>query len=232
MTRLTEYKYAKMLNTQISKLNDNLEKAKNKIERKKNAYLNKKITEYKRKCANEIRKLEWKEERVYKVKKKPFNLREFAMSIAQENAKLRDTDENGRWYCVSCGGYCSWEQLAWGHRFSRWVQNICLDEHNINAQCHSCNWKTWPMGNTKLKSDTNAKYDMELERRYWKQVVDKLHNAYWEWYRWYTDKYDYEKEIVRLIVKNNQLWKSKNFFAPKKNWEKVRNKYVLDSKNN
>ena len=219
-----------MLNTQISKLNEDLEKAKNKIERKKNAYLNKKITEYKRKCANEIRKLEWKEERVYKNKKPTFSLREFAMSIAQENAKLRDTDENGYGRCVSCGRMCSYDQLAWGHRFSRWVQNICLDEHNINAQCHSCNWKTWPMWNTDMKEAVNTEYDMELNRRYWEWTASALYKKKEEWYKGYSDKYDYPKEIVRLIVKNNQLWKSKNFFAPKKNWEKVWNKYVLEKK--
>jgi hypothetical protein len=37
---------------------------------------------------------------------------EFALKIAQENARLRDTDADGNGYCISCGKRCSWAELA------------------------------------------------------------------------------------------------------------------------
>jgi hypothetical protein len=49
---------------------------------------------------------------VYKVKKKKVNLWEFAMDIQQENVKLRDTDSDGRGFCISCDTLCSWSDLA------------------------------------------------------------------------------------------------------------------------
>ena len=59
------------------------------------AYLNKKEEEYKRKCLNEIRQLQGKPKKEYKQQPITKNkLLQFALEIAQENSKLRDTDEN------------------------------------------------------------------------------------------------------------------------------------------
>lgn len=73
-----------------------LERKFEKLKRKMNAYINKKRIEYDRKCKNEIRKLQGKEEKQYKPKK-PTRQRKlkFALEIAQENARLRDTNQNG-----------------------------------------------------------------------------------------------------------------------------------------
>lgn len=63
--------------------------------RKEAAYINKKRMEYTRKCKNEIRKLQGKPERQYKLKPLSRNQKlQFALAIAQENARLRDSDEN------------------------------------------------------------------------------------------------------------------------------------------
>ena len=39
---------------------------------------------------------------MYKEKKKTLNIVEFAMELAQENSRLRDSDSEGRGFCISC----------------------------------------------------------------------------------------------------------------------------------
>ena len=34
------------------------------------------------------------------------------MEIAQENARLRDSDADGKGRCISCGKLCSWSEHA------------------------------------------------------------------------------------------------------------------------
>lgn len=202
-----------------------------KAERKAKAYLNKKYTEYDRKCKNEIRKLEWKPEKVYKVKKKKVNLWEFAMDIQQENAKLRDTDSEGRWFCISCDTLCSWWDLAWWHRRPRSIRSICLNPMNINAQCHTCNLKTWPLGNVELKYQTNKRYDENLDKKYGKLTSQRLAEQKELYFskqyerNWGLDR----KTIEKLIEENEERWKSKNFYKPKKNWRRLFLKYFPDT---
>lgn len=231
MIKSANYRFRKQFAVKSVKIQDSLNKEKEKMERKLMAYINKKTLEYKRKCANEIRKLEGKEERVYK--KKSLNLLEFAMDIQQENSKLRDTDENGNGYCVSCGVHCSWENLHGGHDHSRRVKNICLSPININAQCKRCNQITWPLGNIELKERTQAYYRTTLVLRYWDEAVDELDRKKAEYFKqWYRCNGDYgqwdislEKYIPQLIEKNKELWATKNFYKPKRNWEKVWNEH-------
>nr|DAN63520.1 MAG TPA: hypothetical protein [Caudoviricetes sp.] len=66
-----------------------------KIQRKNLAYIRKKEQEYDRKMQNELRQLAGKPQREYKIKKPTKNQKlQFALDIAQENSKLRDTDKN------------------------------------------------------------------------------------------------------------------------------------------
>lgn len=66
-----------------------------KIQRKNLAYIRKKELEYDRKMQNELRQLEGKPQREYKQKKWTRNKKlQFALEIAQENSKLRDTNKN------------------------------------------------------------------------------------------------------------------------------------------
>ena len=66
-----------------------------KIQRKNLAYIKKKELEYDRKMQNELRQLEGKPQKEYKTKKPTKNQKlQFALDIAQENSKLRDTNEN------------------------------------------------------------------------------------------------------------------------------------------
>ena len=67
-----------------------------KILRRQNTYLKTKEEAYRRKCLNEIRQLQGKPQRQYKQKAITKNkLLQFALDIAQENSKLRDTNAEG-----------------------------------------------------------------------------------------------------------------------------------------
>lgn len=213
-----------------------------KAERKVNAYIRRKELEYDRKCKNEIRKLEWKEERVYKTKKKVFNLVEFAAELMQENSKLRDTDISGNTLCISCGKFKTWKELAWWHRWSRRIKNIMLCLWNINAQCNGCNFTTWPRWDKVASDRVNMVYDENLAKKYWQSIVEQLKewsasyfkNDYDEnWVIWTlkhkkeeVDKYLEETYIPELIRENELRWKWKDFYAPWKKWREVWEKYL------
>ena len=193
-----------------------------KIQRKNLAYLKKKELEYDRKMNNELRQLQGKPEREYKTKKPTKNQKlQFALDIAQENSKLRDTNENGEGFCISCNQKKSWSELAGGHRYSRMFQSICLHKANINAQCHSCNWATGPKGNTLEAERVNAEYDKNIikkrgeDRLLWLQNMKQEELEHPVAYKRTEPKLD--DLIPDLIAENERLWKTKKFYKPKKN---------------
>lgn len=204
----------------------NLEYQIEKINRKHQSDLSKKKLEYERKAKNEIRALEGKPQREYKTKHWTRNQKlQFALDIAQENSKLRDTDKNWEGFCISCNQKKSWSELAGGHRYSRMFQSICLHKANINAQCHSCNWTTWPSGCILEAEKINTEYDKNiikkrgedkfLELQLMKQ--EELSNPVA--YKWTEIKLD--ELIPDLITENERLWETKNFYKPKKNWREI-----------
>ena len=66
-----------------------------------------------KKCENEVRELEGKPPKEKKHKKLTRNQKlQFALQIAQENSKLRDTDENGEADCISCDEHKTRSELA------------------------------------------------------------------------------------------------------------------------
>ena len=227
-----EYKIScKIQNQRRILLNKSAIEVDKKIEkfvRKQNAYLNRKKTEYDRKCKNEIRKLEGKEERVYKKKEKKVNIRQFVMELMQENAKLRDTDRSGNGFCVSCDLFKERWQLAWGHRYSRRVKNICTLPENINAQCHTCNFTTWPRWDFVAKEKVNRKYDENLDKRWWEWTstrLRELNDAYFKNVNGTTYGLITSDELIEDAIKENELrWKEKDFYRPKKKWREIRNK--------
>ena len=191
-----------------------------KATRKTDTYLKKKKLEYDRKCKNEIRKLEWKEERVYKKKVKKFSELQFMLELQQENSKLRDTDSEWRGFCISCNKLKERSELAWGHRYSRSIRNICLLPENINAQCHMCNWTTWPRWDVIAKEQTNRTYDENLDKKYGKWTSRKLRELK-EAYFQNPNGTTYGLPIEDMIKENEERWRSKSFYRPKKNWRKV-----------
>lgn len=234
MRKKADFKYANLINRRRVVADRKFEVEIERYERKKAAYIRKKEEEYKRKCLNAIRELKNRPKRVYKSEWPKINLPQFAMKIAQENSKLRDTDENGRWRCISCNKLCEWEGLAGWHRYSRKFTNICLETANINAQCHKCNWITWPKWNPVEKMMVNEEYDKNIIEKYGEEAVQKLRTGVYEFmHRKASDrkeKYDYMKIIPRLIKENSKLWasKSEEFRAnhkPYKNWWHIREEY-------
>ena len=171
---------------------------------------------------NEIRQFQGKEPKEYKTKSKVKPL-EFALSLAQETAKLRDTDANGNGRCISCDKECTRSELAGGHRYSRKILNVCLEKCNINAQCHTCNYITWPMGNASKKMAVNEHYDENIIKKWWKDKVDALKHGVGIWFQ---TSGEYRKRVrgnlnrivPALINENEALWKTKNFYKPWKKW--------------
>lgn len=212
-----------------------LERQRDKRGRKLNAYINKKRVEYDRKCRNEIRKLQGKEERQYRQTQISRNKKlQIALSIAQENARLRDTDKNGHGECISCERPCDYEQLAWWHGASRTIQWVCLRESNINAQCHTCNYAMGPQGDPTLKMKVEMQYRVNARKKRWDAEIDDLLETMKLSVQnpsKYSPSSDYICDIIpELIRKNEELWKSKSpeFRAthkPGKNRRNIREKY-------
>ena len=230
MKKKADFKYNILLQNRKKTLEKKYEYEWEKNERKKAAYIRKKEWEYNRKMLNEIREFEWKPPRAYRWAWPKIKPLQFAMKLAQENARLRDTDENGRWRCISCNIMCEWEWLAWGHRYSRQFSNMCLEPENINAQCHNCNRITWPLGNPVLKAKTNEEYDRNITEKFWEGAVEKLKKLVVEFTRRKASDpkkwYDLKKKIPQLVEENEKLWgeKSEEFRAthkPFRNWRKV-----------
>lgn len=90
-----EVKYRILLENRKKKYERDFEYEIEKNERKKRAYINKKEKEYKRRMNNEIRELKGRAMIQPKKYRNIPNLIEFAARIMQENARLRDSDENG-----------------------------------------------------------------------------------------------------------------------------------------
>ena len=230
MKKKAEIKYAALLERRRKWYDRMYEYAIEKNERKKRAYIRKKELEYKRKMLNEIRVLKDKPPRVYKLTWawSKINPLQFALKIAQENSRLRDTNEEWIGRCISCNRLFHWEWLAGGHRYSRKFTNMCLEKENINAQCHSCNWTTWPRGSSKAKILLEEEYDKNLIKKYGEWVIEKLNGLCWEFtHRKASDpkkSYDFKKVIPQLIEENERLWasKSEEFRANHKPYRKWR----------
>lgn len=95
------------------KANEEVERIALRIQRKADAYKRKKELFYNRKCDAEIRQLLGKPPKQYKQKQLTHNQKlQLALSIAQENAKLRDTDKDGRGRCITCEKLKPWVGLA------------------------------------------------------------------------------------------------------------------------
>ena len=220
-----DFKYAVLAQNEEKKATRNLSYALERVERKKRSYIKKKEEEYRRKCLNEIRELEWKPKKQYKSDAPKIKPIEFAMAIAQENARLRDTDENGNGTCISCSFRGWWSDFAWWHRYSRRFKWICLERENINAQCHTCNYTTWPRGDTVAKEKVNAEYDRKLDLKYWEWTAEWLKNKLVAYMHWKNEDYDLDLLIPQLIEENEKLWEGKNFHAPARRWRATRIKY-------
>lgn len=60
-------------------------------------------------------------------------------TIFSEFIRLRDTDKNGTFTCISCGKRLPYKQADCGHYINRKHMSTRYSEKNCNAQCRSCN---------------------------------------------------------------------------------------------
>lgn len=220
-----DYRFSILFKNKVAAANKRLEYEQEKMEKKKLSYIKKKEEEYKRKCLNEIRELQWKPKRVYKTDWPKIKPLEFAMEIAQENARLRDSDADGNGNCISCSRWCSWGEHAGWHRYSRKFKTICLEEENINLQCHNCNWITWPKWNPVEKTRTNEEYDRRLDIKYWEWTAAGLSMKVRKYFQGESRKYNLKQKIPYLIRINEELWATKNFYAPRRKWRQIWEEY-------
>lgn len=213
------------------KTEQEIQKLQDRIIRRKESYLKKKEQEYKRKCQNEIRILEGKPERTYKKKKKTRNQKlQLALAIAQENAKLKDTNEYGECECITCKQHKTREEIAGGHMIGRQNQSVCLRPENINAQCHTCNYIMGPMGSPQRKHELEETYKKHATEKYGEdRITELLEHAN----KRYSDPKKYspteiflDDYIPDLINENEQLRKTKKF-QPKRNRRDYYNKHFI-----
>lgn len=220
-----DFKYDILYKNRVAKLSKNLEYEKEKLERKKKAYIRKMEERYKRKCLNEIRELKGKPKREYKTDWPNIKPIHFAMEIMQENVRLRDSDADGNWRCISCWRLCSWSGHAGWHRYSRKFHHICLDDENVNLQCNNCNWITWPKGNPIEKDRVNMEYDKAIDKKFWEWAAKKLSDKMHLYFSWDSRKYNLKQKIPYLIRINEELWATKNFYTPRRKWRKIWEEY-------
>lgn len=229
-----DYKYNVLFEKKIKSFDKRLEYEKEKNERKKMAYIRRMEEKYHRSMLNEIREWKGRPKRVYKTEWPKIKPLQFALKLAQENARLRDTDKDWMGYCISCGKYCSWEELAGWHRYSRKFTNMCLEKENLNAQCHTCNWTTWPRGNPEAKIRVNEEYDRNIIKKYGEWAIAKLKWLVVEYtHRRNSDPkkwYDFKKKMPELIKENERLWnkKSEEFrdtHKPFRDWWRIWTEY-------
>lgn len=79
--------------------------------------------------------------------------------------RLRDSDDNGIFRCISCGKPVFWKDGDNGHFINRQHMSLRYSEKNCNAQCRYCN---------RLDEGNNVGYHKGLISKYGGQIVDNL----------------------------------------------------------
>lgn len=114
--------------------------------------------------------------------------------------RLRDSDPNGYFYCISCGQMKSWYDADCGHYFSRARMNTRFDERNCHAECKRCN---------RFLSDHLDGYKRNLVRKIGEEEYEKLRIRANITRRW--AEYELEELVKYYRAKAKELVKEKNF---------------------
>lgn len=67
------------------------------------------------------------------------NLKKKAWNNFSKWIRLRDTNETGFCKCCTCGTVKHWKEMHAGHFVKSGHSAVKFDEHNVHAQCPSCN---------------------------------------------------------------------------------------------
>jgi len=114
--------------------------------------------------------------------------------------RLRDSNANGYFFCISCGRMKAWSHADCGHYFSRARMNTRYDEKNCNAECSYCN---------RMSADHLDGYQANLMKKIGEKEFDLLRvrsNMVRKWYEW-----ELEELIKYYKDKCKELAKTKNF---------------------
>lgn len=114
--------------------------------------------------------------------------------------RLRDSDSNGYFYCISCGQIKSWHNADCGHYFSRARMNTRFDENNAHSECRACN---------RFSSDHLDGYKINLIRKMGEEEYEKLRIRANMARRW--SEFELEELIKYYKEKAKVLAKDKNF---------------------
>lgn len=144
-TKKLESKIAKRVEFYKRQKEKRLENYKKKLEEK----YSKVIDRYKKKQESKLeyqrRKLEGR--KITKKLEKKVNgsipiekMKQRVLSLAQLYSRLRDSDENWYWKCISCWRRIHRTKWDWGHYISRANMSTAFNLNNINLQCKHCNW--------------------------------------------------------------------------------------------
>ena len=79
--------------------------------------------------------------------------------------RLRDSDDNGRCRCISCGKPELWKYQEAGHYVKRGNAILKYEEINVNSQCVMCN---------RYKNGNIEGYKSGLIKKYGDQALDVL----------------------------------------------------------
>jgi len=86
--------------------------------------------------------------------------------IFSEFIRLRDSNKDGYFMCISCGKLVHWKEGDCGHFINRQHMSLRFSEKNCNGQCRSCN--RWDEGN-------NIGYMRGLVKKYGASIIDELY---------------------------------------------------------
>lgn len=114
--------------------------------------------------------------------------------------RLRDSNANGYFYCISCGQMKSWYDADCGHYFSRSRMNTRFDEENAHSECKACN---------RFSSDHLDGYRTNLIRKIGEDAYEKLRIRANMTRRW--TEFELEELIKYYKAKAKELAKGKNF---------------------
>lgn len=85
--------------------------------------------------------------------------------VFSEYIRLRDSDENGYCFCISCNTLGYYKLMDAGHFVNRKHMSLRYDEINVNTQCRACN---------RFDEGNIPSYALMLQKRHGNDIIEKL----------------------------------------------------------
>lgn len=126
-----------------------------------------------------------------------------AQKVFNEFIRLRDSDANGNFTCISCGHMKTKGHLQAGHYFPAGQNpSVRFDERNVNGECVHCNY---------YSGEHLVGYGKRLvkkigEDEFNKLVLDKSMSKNHKW-----DRFSLIDIIEKYTIKVKELRKTKNY---------------------